>query len=460
MKTTKSILASILCLAFATNIKAQTPASITDILIQKGIITQREADSLTINTTFNEKVNTQNKNFILGLEFRPRAEYRDGYKQLPNDTTQAAFFGSQRSRLNFTYSQPHFKFHTSIQDVRVWGQYGQNSISGSLNIFEAYAETYLTDNLFVRLGRQAVELDNKRIFSLANWSQASKAHDGINVVFKNDKITSELMGYFNQTAEKTFETSYVPTTFTNYKLLNVHYLKAKLQKHLTLTTINVADGYESKVNSRVLYVRGTSGGRLDFEKGNFYATMSGYYQYGQLQTGQEIAAYYLQPEIKIKLKKLTTRLGAEYMSGDDATHKSALSKSFVPLYGVAHTFMGNMDYFTSFPKDLKNGGLINPYLFFIYEVNNKLSIRADAHLFYLQNKVLDKNKKELNPYLGFENDLSLSYKFNDFTTFDFGFSHLIAQKSMETLTGGNHSQTPIWSYVMITFKPELFNFKK
>ncbi len=148
------------------------------------------------------------------------------------------------------------------------------------------------------------------------------------------------------------------------------------------------------------------------------------------------------------------------MSGDDATSTSKLSKSFVPLYGVAWKFMGNMDYFTSFPKDVKNGGLINPYLFLIYEVNKNLSVRADGHLFYLQNKVLDKNKNELNPYLGFENDISFKYKFNNYTTLDFGFSYLIGEESMEILKGIKSSKTPIWSYLMITFKPELFSFKK
>src|SRR5690606_14811477 len=107
----------------------------------------READSINTTSAFNEKINLQNKAFTLGLEFRPRMEYRDGYKQLRNDTTQAAFFGTHRSRLNFSYSQPRFKFHTSIQDVRIWGQDGQTSTTGSLNVFEAYVQTYLTDYL-------------------------------------------------------------------------------------------------------------------------------------------------------------------------------------------------------------------------------------------------------------------------------------------------------------------------
>lgn len=459
MKNT-SLICCIVLMQFATNQLTAQNSSLTKLLVQKGLITQREADSINTTGAFNEKINLQNKAFTLGLEFRPRMEYRDGYKQLRNDTTQAAFFGTHRSRLNFSYSQPRFKFHTSIQDVRIWGQDGQTSTTGSLNVFEAYVQTYLTDYLSIRFGRQKVELDNGRIFSAANWSQLGRAHDGVSLVYENEKITTELMGYFNQTSERIFETKFSPTTFTNYKLLNIHYLKAKLHKNITLTTINAADGYESKLNSRVMYVRGTSGGRLDFEKNDLLITCSGYYQYGQLQTNQEISAFYVQPEIQLKIKKLTTRLGAEIMSGDDATTNSKTSKSFVPLYGVAWKFMGNMDYFTSFPKDVKNGGLINPYLFLTYEINNKLAVRADGHLFYLQNNVLDKNKAVLNPYLGFENDLSFKYKFNTYTALDFGFSYLIAQKELETIKGGNHNKTPIWSYVMITFKPELFNYKK
>lgn len=449
-----------LALLFSENLSAQIDQNMTNLLVQKGVITQREADSLLVIESLNKKVNSENKVFSLGLEFRPRFEYRDGYRQLPNDTTKAAFFASQRSRLNFSYEQPKFKFHTSIQDVRVWGQYGQTSISGSLNVFEAFAEVELVENFSVKMGRQKLELDNGRLFSAANWSQLGRSHDGIDLIYKNSTIETELFTAFNQTAERIFETSYSPTVFNNYKILNLHYLKAKLNENFTLTTINAADSFESKTNSNTLYTRVTSGGRLEFEKNNLYLTFSGYYQYGQLQSGAGISAYYFQPEIRYKLQKWTVRLGAEIMSGDDATQLSETSKSFVPLYGVAWRFMGNMDYFTSFPKDVNNGGLVNPYLFFYYDVNKKLTLRSDFHAFYLENKVLDSQNKVVDSYLGYENDLSLRYKHNTYTTIDFGFSYMLAEKSMETLKGGNSNATPLWSYLMITFKPELFNSKK
>ena len=441
-------------------IVAQDTSAITHLLLQKKLITQKEADSIMALPIVNQNKNSENKEFSIGLEFRPRAEYRDGYKQLPTKDTKAAFFVTQRSRINLDYSQPKFKFHTSIQDLRVWGQYGQTSTSGSLNVFEAYVETGISDAFSIKLGRQKVELDNGRIFSAANWSQAARAHDGINLIYNNNSIHSELITSFNQTSERIFDTDFSPTTFTNYKLLNVHYLKAKLNEHFSLTTINAADSYQSKTNTNTLYTRATSGGRLDFEKENLYLTLSGYYQYGQLQSGTKISAYYFQPEIQLKINKLTTRLGAEFMSGDNAEKPDITSKSFVPLYGVAWRFMGNMDYFINFPSDLKNGGLINPYLDLIYDLNKKLSLRSDFHLFYLQNKVKDNSNNNIHPYLGFENDLSLHYQCNSFTLIDFGFSYMAAEKSMETLKSGNSNITPVWSYVMVTFKPELFHFKK
>lgn len=454
------LIITFITLLFCENVSAQIDSNITNLLVKKGLITQREADSLLVTESFTKKVNSENKIFTVGLEFRPRFEYRNGYKQLPNDTTNAAFFTSERSRLNISYEQPKFKFQTSIQDVRVWGQYGQVSSTGSLNVFEAFAEVEIMEHFSVRLGRQKIELDNGRLFSAANWSQLSRAHDGLNLIYTNEKIQTELFTAFNQSSERIFETSYLPTTFANYKMLNLHYLKAKLNDNFTVTTINAADSFESKTSSQTLYTRGTSGGRLEFEKDNLYVTFSGYYQYGQLPSGMTIAAYYFQPEIRYKLQKWTARLGAEILSGDDTTQTSEKSKSFVPLYGVAHKFMGNLDYFTSFPTDVKKGGLVNPYLFCYYDVNKKLTLHSDFHLFYLENKVLDTQKNSISSYLGFENNLSLQYKYNTFTNVDLGFSYMMAEKSMEVLKGGDSNKTPLWGYVMFTFKPELFSSKK
>ncbi len=416
--------------------------------------------SIVCSTLIFLKANAQTdstKQIKIDLEFRPRTEFRYGYEQLRNDTLSPAFFTTNRSRINITYKQQNFKFHTSFQDVRVFGQYGQKSTAGSLSVFEVYIDTYLSNNLYVRIGRQAVELDNKRLFSKANWDQHSRAHDGFNLVFKNNKLLSEIMLFFNQTSTPNFGTNYSPTGFSSYKFLGLHHFKAKLSESLYVLTINAYDGYQSLSNPEVLYVRGTSGGRLTWHNKKVSATLSGYYQYGQLQYSKAISAFYLQPELRVNFNKLTTRLGMEYMSGDDVAKVSSSSNSFVPLYGVAHSFMGHMDYFTKFPKNVNNGGLINPYLFLQYGINKKVSIKVDAHVFILQNTVLDNNANPIDAYLGFENDLSIQYKINDFTTLDFEIAYMLPTSSMEFLKGGDSKLVPIWSYLMITFRPTIIN---
>ncbi|MGE0561245.1 MAG: alginate export family protein [Flavobacteriales bacterium] len=400
------------------------------------------------------------KEFNIDLEFRPRAEYRDGYKQLKNDTTSPSYFVNQRTRLNITYQTEKFIFHTSLQDIRLYGQSGQFSSNVSIGVFETYVESFLSKIISLRIGRQKLDLDNNRLFSPANWSQQSRAHEGIRLIYKKECLLSELMGAFSQSNENIFNTNYSPVGFNNYKILGVHHLKWTANEKITLTTINATDGFEHKTNAKVLYLRTTSGGRIEYKTTNFYVTISGYYQYGSTPNGAKLSAFYIQPEIKYNAsEKLTTWLGAEILSGDDATKKSNISNSFEPLYGVAHRFMGSMDYFTSFPKDVKNGGLINPYLFIQYAFNKKFSIKNDAHLFYTQNNVLNKNNNVINPFLAFENDISIKYRFNELITLDGGVAFMLAEKSMETIKGGSSTSTPTWAFVMITFKPELFRYK-
>lgn len=462
MKRKKSLLIklTILCLVIAVKTNAQTPVNLITILVQKGIITQQEADSLAATTNAKEKENAQNKSFVVDLEFRPRAEYRDGYRQLPNDTTDAAYFINNRSRISLTYQTKGFLFHTSLQDVRLFGESGQFSTGSNLGVFEAYVEPLLSEKLSVRIGRQKLDIDNNRLFSPANWSQFSRAHEGVRLLYSSSKLTIDAMGAFSQSKENVFETDFNSPT-NNYKVMGFHHLNYKINKFFSVMTLNVVDGYEHKTNADVMYLRATSGGRITFTKNDFTFTTAAYYQYGTDKSGIEIDAFYVQPELKYKwTNKLTTTLGAEIQSGDDAKNPNNTYNSFEPLFGVAHSFMGNMDYFTSFPKDLKEGGLINPYLFLTYQLTEKLSLRADGHLFYTQNNVLDNRGIVINSYLGFENDLSIKYKFNDYTTLDFGFSYMLAEKSMETLKGGDSSNTPIWSMLMITFQPELFSYKK
>jgi hypothetical protein len=410
--------------------------------------------------SFSQSADTLTRELTIDFEARPRAEYRNHFVLTASDSVMPELYASQRNRLGITYTANRFKFHASPQEIHVWGKSGKASQIGSINAFELYIEPTITRNLSVRVGRQALSLDNGRIFSAAPWGQQSRAHEGIRLLY-NKKLTTDLTIAFTRPYGKHFDPAYSPVASHQYKFLFVHHLKHQLSKNLTVTTINTLEVFEKTNLHKQYFQRITNGGRLEYYLGPFYGTVNAYYQYGRNASSQKIRAYYIQPEISSVFEKTTFRLGTEIMSGNKATIPDDLTHSFVPLYGVAWKFMGNMNLFTRFPSDVNNKGIVNPYFFTIYQVDKKLSVRADVHLFYSQHPLDEPGKDPKGRYLGFENDISLNFKPVNQVEIIYGFSSTFAAKRMELLKKvPDSSKIPVWSYLMISFRPRLLHLKK
>jgi len=393
------------------------------------------------------------RTFELDLEFRPRFEYRDGYRSLTADSLKPAYFVSQRSRLNLNFTQKKFNFYFSTQDVRIFGQDGSSTANTTLGVFESYASFPLGSRFNIKVGRQSVELDNGRLLSRANWNQYSRSHDGFQLNYTGDKVANDLLFFYNQTGSANFGNDY-PLNF--YKYLFIQYATYQASKSVEFKVLNIVDGYQGTLNPSAIYARATSGGRLSYEGSIFQATVSGYFQYGHDNSGRQISAYYVQPEIGFRKKKFSAQLGMEYMSGDDANNPDNINNSFNTLYGVAFKFMGHMDYFTSFPNDVKGAGLINPYLFLEYKLSKKWRLKLESHAFMLQNTLYDLSSNALNPFLGIESDVVIKYTISNEMFFDFGFSAMSASSTMGFIKTGDYRKTPIYSYFMFTWKPTLF----
>ncbi len=399
--------------------------------------------------------------FKIDLEIRPRTELRNGYRLLRTDSSHAALFTSQRSRLSLNFKKKGFHSLFSIQDIHVWGDRDPRSAIGTVQIFEGWAEPFLGKYFSIRAGRQKLMFDNQRLFAENNWRANANAHDAINFRYNTATFNSDLAFAFNQLAERDFGTPFLPNGFENYKFLGVSFIKKKFKNGFSLTFLNTADGFQDPANAEKMFLRHTNGGRVEFEKGKIYGTFSGYFQSGKNPKGTLIQAWYFQPEIKWTPKKWVVRLGAEVMSGDDATRaEDKKDHNFVPLYGVAHRFMGNIDLFTRFPADVNNAGLVNPYLFLLYNFNEKWSLKSDQHIFSSQNNFV-KNGAVIEKYLGFEQDWLLIFQANKSTAVEFGLSWYKGTESLEIIKkGGDHEKLLFWSYLQLTCKPELFNSKK
>jgi hypothetical protein len=446
----------------------QTPVAKAQDSLQSGTIASATAPTVAAPKPGNS--------LNISVDMRTRAEFRHGYKGIPLKDTTPAFFVNQRTRLNFDFKTKRLDFYASIQDARVWGQQdpreGQGTTSGTstspgttfpIYLFEAYVEPHFNDRWSVRIGRQRIVYDNQRLFAENDWRLPGNSHDAVRFIYNNKiNLNTELLFAFNQSAENTFTSAYAPNV-KNYKDLLVHYLNYKLSKSFILTTINTMDGYQSAYDYKTTYQRFTSGGRLEYQSYNWYATVAAYYQYGKDSSGKKLAAYYLQPELKYSSKTLAIRLGMEYLSGQDST--SSKDNNFVPLYGVAHRFMGNMDFFSSFPGDVKSGGLINPYLFFQYQ-KNKWTLRFENHLFYSHTGFAFKGMPANNKFLGYENDWRVNFKPTSVIDIEYGFcwaaitNSMIEVKSAVKTTSdfSNYSKTPYWTYLSVRFTPVIGKF--
>lgn len=377
---------------------------------------------------------------------------------VPADSVMPEFYVSQRNRINITYRRRAVKFHASLQEIHLWGKSGDASSVGTIGAFEFYIESTVAKKFSFRVGRQGLTLDNGRLFSAAPWAQQGRAHEGIRLFYANKKVATDLMIAFTRPYSSYFNEAYSPVASHSYKWMFVHHLKYRLNNRFNLITINTADVFQN--SAQRYYVRATIGGRLEYTHRDTYLTVSSYYQFGEDSGLRNIQAYYIQPEVSTTaIRNTTVRLGAEILSGGDGLHED-ISFSFVPLYGVAWKFMGNMNLFTRFPGDVNGKGLVNPYLFIIYRPAKNFSLRVDSHLFYSQYPLLDSNNDEAGRYLGFENDLSINYKPAKNVDMTLGLSYLFAEKSMELLHKVVDSdRIPIWSYLMISYNPKILHHK-
>ncbi len=393
------------------------------------------------------------------FEVRPRFEFRNNFMLSPADPVMPELYATQRNRLTINYKSRGFRFHASPQEIHVWGRRDKLSQVGSINAFELFAEPALAKNFSVRIGRQALSLDNGRLFSAAPWAQQSRAHEGLRFLY-NGKLNTDLTIAFTRPYNERFEAAYSPVSSHQYKLLLVHHLKYQFKNKLTLTTINAMDVFEKPAEHNNYYRRVTNGGRAEYAHGRLYGTVNAYFQYGHTANARKLRAYYIQPEMSFNAARTAFRLGAELLSGDKAGIPKSSSNSFVPLYGVAWKFMGNMNLFTRFPADVNEKGLVNPYVFVIHQAGKKLSLRADAHLFYSQHSLLKSGDALAGKYLGFESDVSLNFRPVKNLEIIYGISFTLAEERMELLKKApDAGKIPVWSYLMISYTPRLLHIK-
>ena len=397
--------------------------------------------------------------FSLDGEFRPRAEYRNGFGSIIPDAADAGFGISTRARLNAGYTTETYKFYLSLQDVMVWGEnrqilpYDQNN---SFAIFEAWADVNLGSGFSTKLGRQVISYDDQRIFGGLDWAQQGRNHDAALLQYKKDKFMLDLglafsQDYSDPTGFRSIGTGYNTTGFFTYKTMQYIYLKQAWES-LTGSLLLLNNGFQ-KFETDTVTPDGvnslqTLGTHLDYKKDSFGVAANAYLQMGD----QVKSAYLLGLDVTYKAsQKVGLGAGFEIISGNDTS--TAKSEAFFPLFGTNHKFNGFMDYFYV-GNHVNNIGLFDVHVSANFTLSETSSLAVTALNFSGQ-KELPSGEKSLAT----EVDLVYSKKFKGYSL-ALGYSQLFAADGMYELKGvtkANASNTQNWAWAMLVLKPKFLN---
>lgn len=388
--------------------------------------------------------------FQLSGEFRPRTEYRHGFASLMSPGEDAAFFISQRSRLNFSWQNAPLSFYFSLQDVRVWGEVPQlNRSDVNSSVHEAWGELALGEVSSIRLGRQQLVYDNSRILGNVDWAQQARSHDI--ALFKttmgeNSRLHAGLA--FNQDRERLTSTFYI---LPNYKTIQFVWFNTQ-RENLNLSLLFLNNGVQFSTQRTVFSQTTGAFATLNTEAANLAGSF--YLQTGRDASNRKLNAWYLAASATRPFNQnLSAALGFEILSGnhleDVFSPAGTTNRAFTPLYGTNHAFNGHMDYFYV-GSHLNSVGLINPYLQASC-TRDRWSYTGVLHLFFSHGQIPDHSS-----YLGTEIDLFAGFTINPQATVRFGYSHMFASQTMEVLKDGSRGETNNWAWIMLVLRPILF----
>ena len=409
--------------------------------------------------------------FTISAELRPRFEMDNGAVRPKADSLSTLYFATQRTRLRFDFVKEKYQLRLTIQDVRFWGTgdiYSSTGVFGStggLDIHEAWFMLKLCDNSNLTIGRQVLKLDDQRLVATRNWNQWGVAYDAISYNLVKNKWNLDVAVSYNTNSEINSGKPSIDDELFNknnlMKTFNFIYLKRTFNESLQASLMAIGAGYQSAANQSVIYMMGTYGLWLNYQKGVFDISTNLYYQNGKAQSGKDVSAYMATLHPGITVSKVRIGLGGDYISGDNAENDTFGEKerTFNKMYGAVFKYYGYMNYYSYMKASTRDGGLVDIYPNVKIPIKGKHVITAMFHKFYLANPVFFGEEVSSDQDLGSEIDLMYTFKAMKELVVQGGFSYYFTTNTLEQLkgVGSVEAKSPYWAWVMLTFTPQLFS---
>lgn len=397
----------------------------------------------------------------IDAEFRPRTEFRQGFNQPLPDGVKPGFFTTQRTRAGFAYKSGVVSTKVTFQDVRIFGETDTKqpatASTGSVGVYEAWAEMLLYSGTSLKIGRQGVQFEDGRLFSLSPWSTTGNAHDLALLHYAASGFDVQLGYAFSNPKVYNADTSYYSVS-KMYKEMEFLHITKGLGKGLDLSLLGVDEAFMKSKADHSLYHRYTTGGTLQLknEKNPLGFLATGYYQFGKSAPTVDLDAWLLAIKGTYAFtKKISGLLGADYYSGSGTSLAATKTNTFNKLpYGVNHSFNGYMEYWATLPK----GGLFNYFGGATVRLSNRLSSDISYYGFKLA-KGMKSGAVEVDKNIGSELDLVLNYKFSGDAAVQFGWCTYFetdGTKMLKYKSTTVDTRFPQYAYVMFTIKPQLY----
>jgi hypothetical protein len=414
----------------------------------------------------------------LSAIYRPRGEVMYGYRFPPDTIGVPQFIISHRARLIGQYGSDRFSAYLSLQDARTWGDEVTPADVPSVAMQQVWAQYNFSKSVGLKIGRQELMYDNKRLLTDGNWIQTGRSYDAatLKIALKNNwKI--DVVGSYNQQTTTYFGNYY---NLSNPKTLDVLWInksRTDTNFNYNVSALVLGDGWQTPDTTGV-FMRYTYGLNTAFDWVNWGINLEGYGQSGKTRTinqsgnivpdsFQTVKAFMFSVNPWVNLfEGFRVGVGLDYLSGSDAldTTRGATTNLFNPQFGAAHRYYGRMDIFFNVPQATRNGGLIDGYLKLQYMYKG-WEFYGDYHYFLLEDQVEDVENPgtALSQGLGSEIDLWLSRDITKAVNFMSGIHFLFPTRSLEFVKTASFSQvgsptvTGVWFFAMLTFKPVFFS---
>jgi hypothetical protein len=322
----------------------------------------------------------------------------------------------------------------------------------------------------LKIGRQELSYDDERLIGKLDWLQQGRRFDAALFKYETNRFLVHTAFAFNQNKENASGTIYNSTPPGNYpgstnggtmyKSMEMLYASKKFS-HGNLSFLFFADQFSKyHVDSlkTKIYETGTS---ARFTTGFYFintfnkilTSASAYYQFGENQTGQNLASYLLAFNAQYSFaKNFNMGIGVDYYSGGSS---GTTSNAFDPLYGTPHKFAGLMDYFYA-ANEFGNGGLVDFYAKTRFRTSDKFQLSADIHQFNSAATVIGTSGKDL----GQELDIVGTYSLTRMIGFEAGYGHFFGTSLIATVKNvANANLSSNWAYLQINIMPDLLSGK-